>query len=138
MLVGSNLSNRLDGGGGDDTLNGGTGSDILTGGAGNDSFVFNTVLSASSNVDQITDFKVARDRIVLENDVFKAFTSTGGLSVNAFYIGAAAHDADDRVIYNKATGALFYDSNGSAVGGNVQFAQLAVDLKLTFNDFLIV
>ncbi len=41
-------------------------------------------------------------------------------------------------IYNSATGALFYDSNGSAAGGAVQFATLSKGLGMTNADFLIV
>jgi len=56
----------------------------------------------------------------------------------AFYKGAAAHDASDRIIYNPTTGALLYDSNGSATGGAVKFAMLANSLALTHLDFFVV
>ena len=63
------------------------------------------------------------DTIQLENLIFKALgTTTGTLSANKFFKGAAAHDADDRIIYNSATGALIYDANGNVAGGVVQFA----------------
>ena len=61
----------------------------------------------------------------LENAVFAALKATGTLASAAFYVGAAAHDASDRIIYNKTTGALTYNSNGNAAGGAVQFATLA-------------
>ena len=51
---------------------------------------------------------------------------------------AAAHDADDRIVYNAATGALIYDSNGLATGGAVQFATLAKNLALTNADFVVI
>jgi hypothetical protein len=35
------------------------------------------------------------------------------------------------------TGALIYDSNGSAAGGAVQFATIGTGLSMTHNDFLI-
>jgi Ca2+-binding RTX toxin-like protein len=47
MIVGSNVANRLDGGGGNDTLIGGDGNDTLNGGAGDD------LLNAGFGVDQI-------------------------------------------------------------------------------------
>jgi serralysin len=59
------------------------------------------------------------------------------MASSAFYIGTAAHDANDRIIYNKATGDLFYDSNGNAAGGSVRFADLSTGLSLTQLDFLI-
>ena len=57
----------ITGNAGINVLSGGAGNDTLTGGAGTDYFVFNTALSASSNVDRITDFNVLEDTIRLEN-----------------------------------------------------------------------
>jgi hypothetical protein len=48
---------------------------------------------------------------------------------------ALAHD--DRIIYQKTTGALYYDSNGDAAGGAIKFAQLTAGLTLTNSDFLV-
>jgi Ca2+-binding RTX toxin-like protein len=46
-------------------------------------------------------------------------------------------DADDRIIYDTDSGQLFYDSNGSATGGSVQFAIISPNLALTNADFSI-
>jgi Ca2+-binding RTX toxin-like protein len=48
-----------------------------------------------------------------------------------------AHDIDDRIIYDSASGALYYDSNGSAADGSVKFAQLSAGLALTNADFYV-
>jgi hypothetical protein len=53
------------------------------------------------------------------------------LASNAFFIGAAAHDADDHIIYDSVTGSLIYDSNGSLAGGATVFATLTPALLLT-------
>jgi Ca2+-binding RTX toxin-like protein len=53
-------------------------------------------------------------------------------------VGDRALEADDRVIYNQATGALSYDPDGSGGAGAVRFAQLARGLALTFEDIAIV
>ena len=124
-LEGGAGNDILRGGAGDDPLKGGLGNDVLTGGAGEDQFLFNFAANSTSNLDRITDFSVADDTIVLENAIFKAFAATGGIASGAFYIGTKAHDVDDRIIYNEATGNLFYDRNGSAADGfPVRRAQL--------------
>ena len=56
----------------------------------------------------------------------------------AYFIGAAAADASDRIVYNNATGALSYDADGNGAGAAVQFATLTAGLALTNNDFVVV
>ena len=102
--------------------------------------MFNTALNAATNVDQITDFNVAADTIILENAIFSTIVGTGTLTAAQFVANTAgtAQDASDRIVYETDTGRLFYDSNGDAAGGATQFAQLAAGLALTNNDFLIL
>lgn len=138
LLTGNSGANVLSGGGGNDTLNGAGGNDKLAGGAGNDTFFFNTALNAGANIDRITDFSVPADTIRLENAVFTALQAVGTLASAAFYLGSAAHDASDRVVYNAKTGALTYDPNGNAAGGDIQFATLNTGLALTHLDFIVV
>ena len=116
---------RLAGGAGADRLDGGTGNDTLTGGAGADHFVFSTALGGPGNVDRITDFSVPQDTVDLDDSVFAKLGANGKLAGAFFYKGAHAHDANDHIIYNPMTGALLYDSNGNAAGGEVRFATLA-------------
>ena len=129
---------RLAGGAGADRLDGGLGNDTLTGGASSDHFVFSTALVGPGNVDRITDFKGHVDKVDLDHLIFTGAGANGVLATPAFYKGAHAHDANDRIIYNPANGALIYDSNGNAAGGEVKFAVLAAHLALTHSDFLIV
>lgn len=137
-LIGNGASNGLNGADGNDYLYGGLGADTLTGGAGLDSFVFNTALGGA-NIDRITDYNVAADTIRLENGVFTGLgAATGVMASGKFFAGTAAHDADDRIIYNANTGALIYDSNGNAAGGAVQIATLTANLALTNADFVII
>ncbi|MEY9558838.1 calcium-binding protein [Sinorhizobium fredii] len=138
--TGNSLANTLLGNSGNNILNGGAGSDKLTGGLGNDTFFFNSTLSATTNVDSITDFNVANDTIRLENAVFTAIVGAGTLTAAQFVkntTGLAA-DASDRIIYESDTGKLFYDSNGNAAGGSVHFATVGTNLSLTAADFFIV
>ncbi|MGC2415405.1 MAG: calcium-binding protein [Stellaceae bacterium] len=136
VITGGGGNDTLNGGGGNDTLNGGAGSDKLTGGRGNDSFLFNTALSATTNVDHI--FDSVNDKILLSHSVFTQAGGIGPLAAGAFHTGPGAADAGDRIVYNSTTGALIYDSNGNLAGGATQFAILSTGLTLTHTNFQIV
>lgn len=144
-LRGNSRNNALEGGGGNDVLEGGLGHDrliggdgrdILSGGEGNDTFIFASALGPST-IDQITDFAPVDDVIRLDNDVFQGL-SLGRLDAAAFTTGAAANDAQDRIIYNAETGALFFDADGSGGAAAVQFASLLPQLAITAGDFLVI
>ena len=143
-----NVRLTLDGGDGNDTLIGGAGADLIAGGAGNDDlfglggqdkFLFNTALNAATNVDTVSDFNASQDAMLLAKSVFTALTGNAGvqMAANEFFVGTAAHDADDRIIYNASTGALIYDSNGNVAGGAVQFATLESLPTLSHTSFLL-
>jgi serralysin len=136
-LFGNAVANVLSGGSGNDLLYGFGGSDVLTGGAGADTFVFASALD-SINVDTIRDFSAPADTMRLENSYFAALTRTGTLTSSAFHVGAAAHDSSDRIIYNKSTGALSYDADGTGAAAPHKFAQLAAGLSLTYADFYVI
>ncbi|WP_428672007.1 hypothetical protein [Reyranella sp.] len=135
---GNSLDNTLTGNAGNNYLNGSAGTDVLTGGLGADAFVIRDSLVAGT-VDTITDFNVADDRIQLGHTTFGAIATGARLSVAQFAANASgtAQDASDRIIYETDTGKLFYDSNGSAAGGSVQFAQVDAGLALTNADFVV-
>lgn len=119
-------------------LAGNSGNNILIGGGGNDSFIFNTALNSVSNVDTINDMNASgNDTVRLENAIFTTL-AVGALSAGAFRIGAAALDADDRIIYNSANGELSYDVNGNTAGGSTVFAILDPGLALTAADFFVI
>jgi Ca2+-binding RTX toxin-like protein len=138
-LSGNAGVNVIRGGEGSDVLNGMGGNDVLFGGAGSDVFVFTTALSATANVVRIEDFSKGEDKLRLENAIFTKLAATGTLGVNNFkVIGSAALDADDYIQYDKATGALYYDADGSGVGAAVKFAIVGVNLALTSTDFMVI
>jgi len=137
-LTGNETGNNVFGNNGNNVLNGGDGNDQLTGAGGQNGFLFDTALNAAFNVDTITDFIVEDDTIMLDDDVFSSSLGLGNISAGEFVIGAAALDANDRIIYNDATGALFYDSDGVGGTAQIQFATLSTGLALTNLDFLVV
>jgi uncharacterized delta-60 repeat protein len=145
LIKGGGSNDTLLGGLGDDTLNGGPGLDVLTGGAGKDAFVFDSALNASTNIDLIVDFTVGEDVIHLDNDVFKAFLfDFASLPSNAFRFGVGlktASAAEDRILYNTTTGALYYDADGTGTASEaVQIAQLGALTHPTLSnlDFYII
>jgi Ca2+-binding RTX toxin-like protein len=135
ILSGLSGKDRLHGNGGNDKLTGGLGNDSLWGGAGQDIFVFNAKLSKTNklnkqqNLDRIADFSVADDTIHLAKSVFTKIAKKGVLAKGAFHAGTKAHDASDRIVYNKKTGALLYDKDGTGAAEAIQFATLDRNLK---------
>jgi Ca2+-binding RTX toxin-like protein len=134
-LTGNSLVQTIQGNNGANILDGKAGSDTLRGFGGSDTFRFSTTLGAG-NIDHILDYNVAADTVQLENAVFIGLAG-GTLAAAAFFKGSAAHDADDRIIYNAANGALIFDSNGNAAGGAMQFATVAAGLAMTNNEFFV-
>jgi Ca2+-binding RTX toxin-like protein len=135
-LVGGAGNDTLFGLGGIDALNGGLDTDTLIGGTGGDSYVFSTTLSAS-NIDIVIGFATGSDHILLDDAVFTALP-TGALAAGAFRTGTAAGDGDDRIIYDPATGALFYDPDGTGATAQIQFAVLQGAPALAVTDFVVI
>ena len=143
ILYGQGGSDRLYGAGGNDKLYGRAGKDTLKGDAGQDVFVFDTKLSKSSkvnkaNLDRITDFTVKDDTIHLAKSMFKQMAKKGVIKSAEFYQGVKAHDKSDHIIFDKKTGALFYDADGTGLIAQIQIATLSKNLKLTYKDFFVV
>ena len=145
QIWGNDGGNTLLGGGGDDALiafggndivDGGIGADLLVGGDGNDTFRFTSALG-NGNVDLIADFTTGSDRIELDDAVFSGL-SLGGLNANAFVTGTAAQDADDRIIYDAATGNLYFDADGNGAGAAVLFATLNGHPPIAASDIVVI
>ncbi|TMJ19717.1 MAG: hypothetical protein E6G92_08080 [Alphaproteobacteria bacterium] len=135
-LTGNALDNELYGNAGANTLNGGAGADYLMGYGGSDNFAFTTALGGG-NIDQIADFNAAADTILLDDAVFAALPA-GALNANAFVVGTTAQDSTDRIVYDSATGNLYYDADGSGAGAAVLFATLVGHPTITASDFTVI
>jgi hypothetical protein len=144
-IAGAKGNDKLDGGSGadlvvgnagNDTLLGSWGGDTLVGGRGRDAFTFKVAL-ASSNV--IEDFKRGTDQIRLGTEIFSAIGER--LDKGEFYKKAGAveaHDSDDFIIYDRATGTLYYDPDADGAGEAKRFAILDNKPGLSIADFAIV
>jgi Ca2+-binding RTX toxin-like protein len=145
VISGLGGKDRLYGNNGNDKLYGGLGNDTLSGGAGQDIFVFDQKLARTNaankryNLDTISDFSRVDDTIHLAKSVFSKIAKKGVLAKSAFYAGDKAHDASDRILHNKQTGALLYDKDGTGAAEAIQFATIAKNLKGVSNlDFFVI
>jgi Ca2+-binding RTX toxin-like protein len=158
-INGQGGNDNLGGSEGDDTIYGGAGADVIDGGAGNDRlyggssakadkardvFVFSTLLDQANNVDVLFGFEAnGNDRIAFEPAVFSALLggATTGLDADEFRanVGGIALDANDHILFDSATGNLYYDADGNGVGDQVQFATLASLIGvLDYSDFTVL
>ncbi|MBB3020518.1 Tol biopolymer transport system component [Microvirga lupini] len=142
-IIGRNGSDRIDGSSGNDILWGGTGNDSLKGGDGRDSFVFDTRPNKSSNVDRVYDFKSRDDSIWLDNKYFTKLGSGSAskpkkVKADMFVEGNKALDAEDRIVYDRKTGALYYDQDGTGSKAQVKIATITTKTKLYHHDFFVV
>jgi uncharacterized protein (TIGR01370 family) len=135
-FTGSTIGNSLIGNAGANVLDGKGGDDVLLGLGGADTFRFSTT-PGTGNIDVIQDFVHGTDKIALDDAVF-TMLAPGALAAGAFVVGSAAADADDRIVYNSATGQLFYDADGNGAGSMVQFASLVGTPTLTASDFTVI
>jgi len=147
LLVGFAGADTLIGGGGADTLSGNAGNDVLTGGPGSDFFVFYE-RPGSTNVERITDFKSGEDDILFYDDLMTGLKGTSApvaLPASQYKLvtsgtGFSAGDADDRIIYNTTTDALYYDPDGSGRAAAIKIATvvLAGTAHPLASDFLVL
>jgi Ca2+-binding RTX toxin-like protein len=91
--------------------------------------------------DQIIDFNVAEgDRICFVKTpvAYAALGPSGAVSEQAFWIGTAAHDNDDRIIYDAQRGVLLYDADGTGSAIAREITTLGTNLNLTHQSFFIL
>lgn len=148
-VIGNTGNNRITTGIGNDSLFGVEGSDTLTGGQGSDVFGANLYRSANSySFATITDFMAGSDKIALPNSYFGAPDNPDNPVLEAANFkllgGGRIVDADDRVLYDRATGTLSFDYDGSGPFVAFEFAVLngrpvlsAVDFTLVDSDWLL-
>ena len=155
QLMLANVQNFSDahGGDGNDTLSAGRSSDMfgdagndvliadnigseMTGGTGNDSFVF---IEAGSGA-AVHDFATGVDKIRLDaGGSMSALGASGNFAAGdaRFHTGAAAHDADDRVIYNASSGELWYDGDGNGSASAMLIANLQAGATVVATDIAV-
>lgn len=145
-LIGNEFSQTIIGTNANDTIFGGNGNDTLVGRGGSDHFGFNEVGAGAADI--ISDF-TAGDFISLASTggntgAFAGLSAVGGAQTaifdqNEFVNGTTATEAHAQVLYNQATGQLFYDSDGTGgAAAAVLFATVTPGTALGFNDFEVI
>jgi Ca2+-binding RTX toxin-like protein len=142
-LEGGNGADKLNGGAGNDTLIGSYGNDTLTGGRGKDVFLFDYAPVQKFNVDKIADYRTSYDSIWLDNAAFKKIGKAGSFAAptklnKKFFAVGNAKDSNDYILYDKATGVLSYDADGSGVKAPVGVAKLTAGLKMVHSEFFVI
>lgn len=139
--IGGDGNDRIIGDGGNNRLSGQGGSDTLTGGDGDDVFCFDDVDDRGPDI--ITDFRPG-DRLEITASKFLIGLTNEQIADGSwFWRGVKAEDMDDRLIFDKDSGYLIYDSNGNRDGGDVvQIARFEKEpdfdsCDLSWLDFLI-
>lgn len=145
ILKGGSGHNRLSGGDGNDTLQGGNGNDVLLGGRGQDrittgegydNIVFDT--KPGLGADEIRDFNPYADKISLKRSEFTMLGSARQVQAEAFTLGTKAADASDRLIYDRASGLLYYDPDGTGSQAKVAVAQFVGSIDLSHHAFWVI
>jgi len=145
-LTGNEFAQYVYGNAGSNVVGGGGGRDVLNGLGGADKFLFNTALNTTftgsfaslgetANVDRIDDF-AADDKIALSSALFGL--TPGTLSAGAFALGTTASEADDRILYDAATGALLFDADGAGGAAAQLFAFINGPFNMDSSYFVVV
>ncbi len=135
--IGNTLDNNIVGNPFDNVIIGREGNDTLRGQGGADTFVFDRAPGAD-NADRIVDFNSTEGDILrLSANIFDSF-DRGRLTDGELTYATQAATAGDHLIYDQATGQLWYDADGA--GGQAQelIAILLNHATLDAQDILIL
>lgn len=86
----------------------------------------------------IVDYTRADYALQLDHTAAAQLGPLGPLAQEAFHVGSAAADASDRIIYDSATGALYYDPDGTGAAAQVRIANLSPGLSLSAGTFIVI
>ena len=122
---------------------------LVAGGSGTNAFIFLTKLGTSKtdrkvNFDTLNDFSTKNDSLYVDNAIFKKLGKKGPeqkpvkLDKKFFTVGDKAKDKDAYIVYNKKTGMLSYDADGSGKGRAVEFALLKNKATLKVDHFFVI
>lgn len=138
--TGNAANNVIVGNSGNNVLSGGGGVDVVTGGAGSDTFLFDLRPEAASRM-AITDFTTGVDKIALALGAFDdgfPGAHAGAVPAVEFGYGTRAANPVQSLVYDQATGNLWYDADGSGSGKAIRIATLNHAPDLHLSDIIFV
>jgi Chlamydia polymorphic membrane protein (Chlamydia_PMP) repeat len=112
----------------------GNSNDTLTGTANNDRFIFNDLNWGTVTID---NFDPVNDELVIGASGIRSGLNLGELPRDRFLEGISANDVDDRFIYDRDRGSLYFDSDGSGALPPVLMAIFNDRASLTNADIVI-
>lgn len=136
-LRGSSGNDVIDGGVDNDFIEGGSGADRLTGGVGDDMYYY---ASRTHGGDTILDFESSQDRFEFRGLGFGVDPGTNLDAGVTFIAGAAPKSvvAQATVLYNTATGQLYFDIDGTGASAAQLIATISGAPTVTEQDFIFV
>ena len=134
--VGTDLGDKIVGSATNAHVYGGLGSDTFSGSSGVEYIHFDTAIG-NGDADTLLLFNSMKDKVVLHHDIFEQI-GVGTLTSTAFVKGTTAADADDRIIYDSATGSLYYDADGSGSAQQILFAHITPTSGFGAANFVIM
>jgi Ca2+-binding RTX toxin-like protein len=123
QLAGGAQNDKFYGGGGSDWFYGGWGKNIYVTGNGRDHIVFGDIPDGDK-LDKGKDFDPNKDYLNFNPFYFPVGASGDMLPKSQFRKGAKAKDEDDYFGYNKNTGIVWFDGDGSGAGVQVDIIKL--------------
>ena len=109
-ITGTAMHDSISGSTQNDMIDGKGGSDFLQGNGGNDAFLFGTAFG--HGVSHVTDFTQGQDILELDHAIFGAL-KVGVVGKKVFGFGTHATTHKEHIIFDKETGVVRYDDDGS-------------------------
>lgn len=110
---------------------------LTSDGGGHRAFLLDIALNDGAFA-KITDFSARNDAIELHHEDFPGL-AVGALSAGALHVGSGAISADQRIIYDDQTGALYFDADGSGtIAHQIHFATLSGQPSLNAEHFILI
>ena len=134
-ITGTRSGNDISGSTENDIINGGGGRDSLQGNEGADAFVFKA--GFGRGVAHVSDFTRGQDILQLDDAIFTEL-KLGGLKKKAFGYGTEATKKKQHIIFDKETGVVRYDDDGSGKHDARKVAVLDDVSNLKFDDILVI